>query len=264
MFLLYHINFLILKLLYSIFFASLLLFTACSKDEDTSELVNLSSYLGKNQDFEITNELIACAAGDFEKNTPLETEVSLFFYPLDGAYDFHCFETESTDDQKDDYDNYEQKPYDLIDVFGGYLKKFLVKETGSEKWAIVTYKREGKIHICNPVRYKHYSKPSEFNNNLLAVSSNDTGPLFEWGNGREEDNAIFFQVISDENNDLITGTYTYDKFFQYYDTSNVVLNITSPDADTELQSGSPYNFTLMGVSEDNWVNLVCTNTFNAQ
>lgn len=253
-----------MKFIYSFFIASLVLFTSCSKDDSSSESINLSSYLENNQDFELVNELIACAAGDYQKNTPLETEVSLFFYPLNGAYDFHCFETNSIDQAKDEYENYEQKSYDLLDVFGGYLKKFLVADTGGEKWAIVTYKREGKIHICNPVRYKHYSKPSEFNNDLLEITTNEMGPLFEWENGIEADNAIFFQVISDANNDLITGTYTYDKWFQYYNTSNVVLNITAADANTELQNGAAYHFTLMGVSEDNWVNLVCMGNFEGQ
>lgn len=255
-----------MKFFYSILFASILIFSACSKDEDKSELSNLSDYIEENQDYELINELIACAAGDAEENTPLETEVSLFFYPIEGSYEFRCFETTSADVQKDNYSNYEEKSYDLVNVFDGYLKKFLVKDTGAEKWAIVTYKRDGKLHICTPVRYKHYSKPSEFNNDLLQVSNNETELLFEWQNGRETDNAIFFQVVSDEtnNNSLITGTYTYDQWFRYYDTSNVVLNITSSNADTQLQSGAPYNFTLMGVSEDNWVNLVCMDSFNAQ
>lgn len=255
-----------MKFFHSILFTSILLFTACSKDEDTDDLINLSDYIESNQNFELINELIACAAGDSEKITPLETEVSLFFYPIEGSYEFRCFETKTTDIQKDNYNNYEEKSYDLINVFGGYLKKFLVKDTGGEKWAIVTYKRDGKLHICNPVRYKHYSKPSEFNNDLIQTSSNATGPFFEWENGRENDNAIFFQVISDENdnNNLITGTYTYDLKFQYYDTSNVVLNITSNNTNTTLETGAPYNFTLMGVSEDNWVNLVCMDNFIAQ
>ena len=51
---------------------------------------------------------------------------------------------------------------------------------------------------------------------------------------------------------LISGTYTYEPNFTFYDLSNVVLNITDTSSVPLLKENSTYTFTLMGVSEDNW------------
>jgi len=56
-----------------------------------------------------------------------------------------------------------------------------------------------------------------------------------------------------EDDDVLSGTYTFDSNFRYYDLDNVVLNITRQQP-TDLVVDSTYNFTLMGVTEDNWVN----------
>ena len=79
-------------------------------------------------------------------------------------------------------------------------------------------------------------------------------PIFSWEDGIIKENAIFFEVISEANDELLSGTYTFERHFQYYILDNVVLNITEEEPPI-LQANTPYNFTLMGVSEDNWVNL---------
>jgi hypothetical protein len=86
-------------------------------------------------------------------------------------------------------------------------------------------------------------------------------PRFEWAPGPDELNAIFFQVVTNAENDLLSGTYTYDPFFRYYDTSNVVLNVTT-QTPPQLQFGNSYGFTLMAVSLDNWVNTVIEKEFS--
>ena len=87
-------------------------------------------------------------------------------------------------------------------------------------------------------------------------------PTFKWVDGSIKENVIYFQVISDEANNLISGTYTYEKEFTFYDLSNVVFNITDPNTNPELQPNSDYKITLMGVSEDNWVNLYMEEEFS--
>jgi hypothetical protein len=68
-------------------------------------------------------------------------------------------------------------------------------------------------------------------------------------------------VVSDAQNNLLSGTYTYEKRYRYYELDNVVLNITKgvPPA---LKNNALYNFTLLAVSEDNWVNLFSEIEFN--
>lgn len=80
-------------------------------------------------------------------------------------------------------------------------------------------------------------------------------PLFSWQDGVYTDSVIYFQVVSDVTGDLLSGTYTTAKQFQYYNVDNVVLNITRTTPPI-LVPDSDYKFTLMAVSEDNWVNLI--------
>ena len=83
-------------------------------------------------------------------------------------------------------------------------------------------------------------------------------PLFSWRDNFVSDNAIYFQVLTTQQGDLLSGTYTNQNKFQYYKLDNVVLNITKQEPPV-LQRGTAYLFTLMDVSRDNWVNVV---TFN--
>ncbi|MFK7748504.1 MAG: hypothetical protein AB8B65_08945, partial [Kordia sp.] len=88
-------------------------------------------------------------------------------------------------------------------------------------------------------------------------------PKFTWEDNANGDNAIYFQIVSTPNNGLLSGTYTFENQFQYYNISNVVLNIT-PENPLDLTINNSYKFTLMDVSEDNWVNTVIQDIFVAQ
>ncbi|MGI9551707.1 MAG: hypothetical protein ACR2MT_10935, partial [Aurantibacter sp.] len=121
-----------------------------------------------------------------------------------------------------------------------------------------------KVHLCNPIRIKKDSKPTEYLPDSVAVTNiNTIMPRFEWSDGTHDDSVIYFQVVSDNQDDLLSGTYTNDRNFRYYDTTNVVLNITR-ELPPQLDPNGAYKFTLMGVSEDNWVNLFVELPFNLE
>ena len=80
---------------------------------------------------------------------------------------------------------------------------------------------------------------------------------------KAKENEIYFQVLSTSENDFLSGTYTFDTWFQFYNLDNVVLNITT-ESKPSLDIDKEYNFTMMGVSIDNWVNLVIQKSFTAQ
>ncbi|MFT4602312.1 MAG: hypothetical protein ACI857_002498, partial [Arenicella sp.] len=73
-------------------------------------------------------------------------------------------------------------------------------------------------------------------------------------------NVIYFQVIADKHGNLVSGTYTINKFFNFYDLTNVVINIKEFPIPF-LDNGEHYTFTLMAVSDDNWVNVAATKEF---
>ncbi|NOQ75307.1 MAG: hypothetical protein GQ574_25070 [Crocinitomix sp.] len=244
---------------YSLFilFGALAL-SSCKKEYETD---NLAEYLAENGALERA-DLIACAAGtatglDGTGDFP----TSVFFYPVDGATDFRYFEATNLADSLD-FSKYTQKFMTDSPVFNGYLWKFNNTAFIAERMGVVTFKTDGKIHVCTPIRMKTNPKPTEINPGLLTVTENGINPEFEWEDGLINESVIYFQVISDLDGNLISGTYTYEKNFTFYDLSNVVLNIKDVEPAPALLPNKIYNITMMAVSEDNWVNLLCEKEFS--
>lgn len=234
-----------------------LCFLACTTDEQELQLETLQDYIEVNSNLDL-DEVIACAASKKENvNTSF-----VFYYPIPSATDIKYFETSSIDIDKDNYSLYKEKNLEKEDVFNGYLGRF-VRNSTEDVWCIVTYKSSGKFHKSNPIRLKSQSNPTEWTDKVTIDESESLAPKFLWDDGIVKENRIYFQVITNVDNNLLSGTYTYDKWFQYYNLANVVLNVTR-ESPPSLQLMNDYNFTLMGVSEDNWVNLVIQKTFVAK
>ncbi len=227
-----------------------LVFFSCERGGNISTDTTLATDIS-NTSFEL-DAVIACAAS--EKNTG---NILIFFYPESGAVNFKLYETSTADVDKNDFNAYKQVVLQNEAVFNGYLRRFSQKST-TEKWVIVTVELDNEVKISNPIRVKHLSKPTLWED-IIHINQNALGmPLFSWEDNFAGDNAIYFQVISDQNNNLLTGTYTNANKFQYYKLTNVVLNITTEQPPILVEGGS-YNFTLMDVSADNWVNVVTLN-----
>jgi len=123
-----------------------------------------------------------------------------------------------------------------------------------EKWVIISFEEDGMTHLSNPIRLKQITKPTEYLPQNVSIDASTNMPTFSWVDGQFDDTKIYFEVLTNANNDFISGTYTFEKFFQYYKLDNVVLNITSGTPETLVQN-TVYNFSMLAVSEDNWVNL---------
>ena len=231
-----------------------LLFISCESDsEPLLEKVTLESDIqGKTIE---KGAVIACAASD--EKEPLN--VLLFYYPKEGATNAKLYISESTDIVPEDLSNYKEVIADKTPVFSGYLEKFSHNFT-EEKWAIITYKLDGEIKISNPIKIKNSSQPSKWQNNVSINQETETMPIFSWDANNEGNNAIYFEVVTNAQNQLLSGTYTLDNYFQYYKTNNVVLNITT-EMPPLLERDKEYHFTLMDVSDDNWVNRVLEKSF---
>lgn len=236
---------------------SILLFISCSEDDSIATPKNLQEYITINEN-KILDEVIACAAS---KNETIDVSY-IFYYPISGATNIQYFETETSDVNKDDFDLYLPVNLEKEDVFNGYLQRF-IRNDATESWCIVTYETNGKVHVSNPIKLKNASKPTAWVNEVTINTATSLMPQFLWEDGSVTENEIYFQVISNSENDLLSGTYTYDKWFQFYKLDNVVLNINE-DATPILNESQEYNFTMMGVSIDNWVNLVIQKTFIAE
>ncbi|MBU2948730.1 hypothetical protein [Zobellia uliginosa] len=233
-------------------FVLLVLAVSCSSDLENQDITLEDGLKGRTT---VLDNVIACAASN--QNDDL---VSVFFYPRTGATNIRYYETEDLNVSKNDFDEYYRLEIPSFNVFNGYLKKFEVA-VSEEKWVIVTFQEGGETHVSNPIRLKHFTKPTQYASQNIKIDSIETGmPIFSWEDGEYTDSEIYFQVVSDASDNLLSGTYTYENSFQYYNLDNVVLNITTENPLT-LKSESTYNFTLMAVSEDNWVNLISEKEF---
>jgi len=238
---------------------SLILYISCSSEDgldfEETAVTDTSLLFTTSQNPIRIDNVIACAAG----STTDPDEVIAFVYPRPNATDIRFYETDSINVDKNDYGNYERIEVPEEDFINGYLKMFK-RTTSEEKWIILSFFENDTLHLSNPIRLKHKTLPTEYTD-AIAINTEEEGmPVFEWEDGEIKENAIYFQVISDATDEFLSGTYTFDQRFQYYILDNVVLNITEEEPPALIE-GDPYNLTLMGVSEDNWVNLFIQRSF---
>lgn len=251
------------KLIYILLFYSF--FSCQEKDRDFPVLAdNLANYINNNADFSlIRDSLIACAFGGQEiflldENKP----ISILFYPEGVAAQFQYFESENEEINPDDLEQYTRQSLSDSPVLNGYLHRFERPATNQNLWGRITYVKNRKLYISNAIRIKYNNKPTEYNQSLVELDqTTNLAPLFTWSDGLVPENAIYFQAIADLQQNLISGTYTFDKQFQFYDLSNVVLNIKDTNPPPTLLPNTSYQFIMMGVSEDNWVNLILEKSF---
>ena len=248
-----------------LFLSSILIFS-CKNDDDNASVLTLQDYIETHPSHIPFNELVACAAGGQENFLEdADFPLNIFFYPELDATDFKYYETESGSDDPNDLNLFLEKEAVSEPIFNGFLRKFAQPLPQEDVWARVSFMANDTLWYCKPIRLKYNSKPSQFAPELCQVNLDDPlEPIFNWENGIANDNIIYFQIISNENGDALSGTYTTDLFFQYYNTDNVVFNVTRLGQVQPLEIGKTYQFTLMGVSADNWVNLIMQKDFVVQ
>lgn len=224
---------------------------------------SLQSYVDRSFSLEF-DDLIACAGGTSSVFVGDSINpISVFLYPEGNAYDFRYYETDSINLDPNNYRNYHRLNLNLSDVFQGVMKKFDHPPMVDERWGIVTFRAEDKLHMCNPIRLKAIVSPTEDISGLTTITSLGTTPTFDWSAETEPNNVIYFSMVSTMSDSLISGTYTYDKFWTFYDLSNVVLNVTTGE-NPSLKPLTDYSYKMMGVSIDNWVHTFSSVGFTTQ
>ena len=239
-------------------FVSFFLFS-CTEDNDITVPRNLQEYIDATTSNDL-GEVIACAA-----SVSGSSDVSyIFYYPVEGATDVRYYEADSLEVDESDYSNYRREILTVTDVFGGKLKRFS-RTSSEDNWCLITYELNGELHKSNPIHLKIETNPTTWTDEVAIEFPEMLTPQFTWSEFGVEDNAIFFQVISEEEDEtFLSGTYTYDTFFEYLDDTNVVLDINASETPPDLVEDTEYLFTMMAVSEDNWVNTVIQETFIPQ
>jgi len=228
----------------------------CDNDDTASSIANLQDYLTTQQaNMPASVGLVACAAGNLSLD---DLPLTVFYRTKTGGIsDLRYFESASVDIDPLDYNNYEEVSIENQSLFNGFMGKFELPEPQTEKWSIVTYVANDTLWYCEPIKMESLTKPTAMPSGLITVNMDTPlNPIFYWTDEADTENVIYYQLIVDPNtNEAISGTYTTDLQWQFYDLSNVVFNVTEPGTEPELVPNQIYKMIMMGVSEDNWVNL---------
>ena len=244
--------------------AVLPLFYFCNSEEEKKEN-QLKKYIDAHPLSVAQSPVLACATG---RTTGFlgsqEHPISILFYPIQGSRNFKYFESSSDNIDSKDHSLYTMKELPQEGLMNDYMRRFLREGEKSRVWGIVVYETDDALHVSDPVRLKFADAPTEFSEDKVNInqSPTTTQPLFEWQDGSGE-NATYFSVIVDESDNFISGVYTArgDRRFQFYDTSNVVLNVSPPLSTPRLNPNQTYTYIMMGVSDDSWVNLLIKKDF---
>ncbi|MEM6641594.1 MAG: hypothetical protein AAF616_01330 [Bacteroidota bacterium] len=228
--------------------SAILLLWSCGDDEAPN--FSLAQFIEDQGQLSVKDSsIIACAAGATDS-------VRVFFYPEPGFEDFRLWKLEGLGSDPSDFKNYVPLVAPTFDVFNGYLRYFFLTEEEGGTWVTVTGKDQTTLTIAQPILLKQSSFPTENSPDALTIDqSEDLAPRFTWEPGNYPGTIIFFQVVADGDRNLLSGTYTVDQTWQFYDLINVVLNIRDVTPIPQLNPKSDYSFTLMGVTRDNWVNV---------
>jgi len=251
------------------------IFYSCREEKiimgNNKDKLSLQTYISNNSDKQISKNLIACAASTHPVSriwewidTSSSLPVSILLLPINSATNFKYFEMNNDYHPQEDFTNYFESDNKSLPILSGLLRLFWQKSYPEDFWSRVTFLTDDSLHICNAIRVKHYSNPTIVANNVIELTYPEPNkPLFSWESDTNKENVIYFQVIStsDKKDSVISATYTYKKYFQFYDLSNVILNVHDITPAPELKRNVQYKFILMGVSEDNWVNLIATKYF---
>lgn len=229
-------------------FFSFIMLLSCSKSEIIPSGIILSDYLRLHDDKKL-DEVIACA-GSKETNIDI---VFVYYYPIKGSSEYRYYETDNANVDPNNFANYTLKNFSKEPVLGNKLARFN-RDLSHEAWGIVTFLSEGKVHKSNPIRLKQKTKPTIYNTSINIDNTKPMSPKFSWNASLSNDDVIYFQALVNDRDGFISGTYTTDLYFRYYDTSNVVLTINTA-APPKLDITKKHTITILGVSEDNWVNL---------
>lgn len=231
-----------------------------------SDFITYVEGLGLNPTFDVIKDSLIACAGSGQMgvlNDPSNTPTSILFYPNGVVSDFRYWTLNTSIDSDPACLPFDRSMTDIelndSPLWNGFLRKF--QSNSQDELGVVSYIRNNQVFVSNPIQIKTESQPTAFNPSPINITDTNTGKRFEWEAAPEGEDAIYFHVVADLQGNLISGTYTFDRHWTFYDLSNVVLNIREIDPPPTLIEGATYQFVVMGVSLDNWVNALWDTTF---
>lgn len=244
-------------------FVCVFIFGALSCSSDDEKIFGLDTFgiLANQLESEPIEEggIIAYAYSD--ANTDHE-DVYVLYYVEEGVNSIRFYETASLDVDETDYANYKQAVFLTQRVFDGLFEQILHPNT-QEKWIIITYTFNNVTRISKPIKIQNQQQPSVWTTDGITIDQSVSGsPLFTWDDNTGSTEEIYLQIVSQEGA-VLSATHTRENQFQFNDTSNVFLNLTSDNAE-DIVLGENYNINLLEIDQNNWINRISVVGFEAE
>lgn len=223
---------------------------------------SLHSFIQVNNLTEQPDSLIACAFSGDHAFLPqgLGADVRILAYSYFEEGEFLYFHSTDRVAASSDLEHYTYRSaLDTRNVARDFFEVLPMAQppTGTFERMIVARVIEDKIYLSNTIFIKGVDELTASFPGGLAIENEPQGiPRFTWPES-PGDNVIYFQLLTDGNDQVISGTYTVEPEFTYYQTDNVVLNVSPGVPPTSLPAtNGPYRMTVMGVGANNWVNFI--------
>jgi hypothetical protein len=218
---------------------------------------NLNDYINSFT-LKSLDEIVAFAAN----TSGSSSFANIYYYPIEGATDIRYYETDNViSGVETDLNNYRRIFLTSGEVYGGELNAFS-RSDSAESWCIVTYVVNDELYTSKPIKIKIETNTTEWSNVLKEEIdfSVSLKPKFIWDDDNI-DNTRYFQIVTDATNTFLSGNFVLDpltKSFQYDESVGSHIGGETPP---ELIPNESYKFIVMGLSEDNWVDLVIQKSF---
>lgn len=215
---------------------------------------NLAAYLTASQLVVQEDSLIACAfSGDYGfLPNGLTDEMRVLAYAYFPDVEFFYFRAEAGAGTS--FTDFRFLPAPEARTVANGFFEVLPQPTEGGNF-IVAHRRGSRLFVSNVIELKPDQPTADGSGDLAVDLSTPANPVFSWGTD-PGDNVIFFELLTDASGNVVSGTYTTEPSFRYYDLSNVVLNVSPGTPPASLTTSNSYRMTVMGVGSNNWVNFI--------
>lgn len=230
---------------------SLILFLFSCGESDSNSL----------QDFidnkESSDELVACAATYLVfPISGFEYRTAVYYKTLPGQSNLQLWYSEEYSQSIENYKLIESSDQPQFSGFLGLIED--ERQTGA---FIVSVNVGDEIIYSKPIEILTLDTKTVIDDAITIDFAQNLEPTFTWPTSSVDDQSIYFHLIVDlEQEEAISGTYSYETNFTFYDLQNVVFNVTEK-VDPVLEPNKEYLIQIMDVSDNNWVTKISRTTF---
>lgn len=196
-----------------------------------------------------SDDLVACAASTLVLSMDFPPVHTMVYYKtVEGQGDIKVWYSEAF---SQDFSKYQEITVNDVRIHNNFMGSALMNlQSGS---IIVSTSTEDEFIYSKPIEILSDEITTVIHTDVEVDLANGLNPFFTWPESTVDSESIYFHLIVDMvNDDAITGTYSYENTFTFYDLNNVVFNVTEKE-NPELLSNTNYLMQVMHVSDNNYV-----------